>query len=122
MEEADYNLAWMFYLGAGVIFMLIVWWFTRRHVQRDLAFIIQGLFAALIFTPWYVYPDQDYLAPALMVFMMDTITISPAEGIRGLIPLIMAIFLALLVSVGRSVTVRILARRRLRDAGPTESH
>lgn len=95
--------------------MVLAWWFTSRHVQRDVAYIIQSILAALIFTPWYVFPDQDYMAPALMVFMMDTITISPELGIRGLIPLVMALLFALLVSIMRSVFVRVLYKRRLKQ-------
>ena len=112
MEQADYSLAWTFYIVTGLLFMVLVWWFSRRHLQRDLAFFIQGVFAALIFTPWYVFPDQDYLAPALMVFMMDSITISAAEGVRGLIPLVMALLLAIIVTIVRSVLARVLDRRR----------
>lgn len=111
MESSDYFVAWAIYLLAAVALAVFVWRFLRQYVWRGLAYVLECLLLALLFTPWYVRPDQDFLAPAFMVFLMDSITLSPTEGVRALIPLVMAMLAGLLLALVLTLVHRF--RRRV---------
>lgn len=66
---------------------------------------------ALIYTPWYVASDQDLMAPAVIVILLDIITLGPDEFVRAFVPLMMAMVLALLVAWGVSL-IRFLGREK----------
>ncbi|MDT8397989.1 MAG: hypothetical protein RQ899_05175 [Pseudomonadales bacterium] len=110
METSDYIIAWAVYLLGAAVLSSISWRLCKRFLQRDLAYLLHGILLAVLFTPWYVLPDQEYLAPAIIIFAMDTITMDAAAGIRALIPLVMALMLVLVITVIVSLVGRI--RRR----------
>lgn len=114
METGDYFIAWSIYLVAAFAFALLGWRFLRRYVWTDLAVLLEGVLLSLLFIPWYVFPDQDFMAPAFIIFLMDSITMTPMEGVRALIPLIMGFFLALLVTLLFSIIRRLVRRRTAR--------
>jgi prepilin signal peptidase PulO-like enzyme (type II secretory pathway) len=113
MESAEYLGAWSVYLVAGVLFSIISWKFMKKYFWRELSYLLESFLLAIIFTPWYVMPEEEILAPALMVFMLDLITIDATTSIRALIPLVMAILMGLLVTVVLSVMYRVRRRRQL---------
>jgi hypothetical protein len=78
---------------------------------RECAYVLECWLLALLFTPWYVMDDQNILAPALMVFALDIVTVEPAAGVRALVPLVMALFLGLIVAGVLSVFHRIRLRK-----------
>lgn len=114
METGDYFIAWSIYLLAAVMFALLGWRFLRRYVWTDLAVLLEGFLLCLLFIPWYVFPDQDFMAPAFMIFVMDSITMNPMEGVRALIPLVMGFFLTILVTLIFSIIRRLTRRRTTR--------
>ena len=111
MEPSDYITAWVVYLLAAAVFSIVAWRVLRRLPWRELAYLLECWLLALLLTPWYVLPDQDILAPALIVFVLETVTIAPTAGIRALIPLILMLFVMLVVAVLLSVLHRIRLRR-----------
>ena len=58
-----------------------------------------ALLAAIILTPWYANSQDASLAPALMVVLMDAITLDGSEAARALLPLSLAIILAFFVAL-----------------------
>jgi len=52
---------------------------------------------AIIVTPWYVSDTGSVMAPALIVVMMDAITISGEAAARAFVPLFLSIVLSLAV-------------------------
>ena len=56
--------------------------------------------AALIVTPWYASERGETLAPALIVVLLDAITIGGGAASRGLVPLLSAVTGALLLATG----------------------
>jgi hypothetical protein len=115
MEQGDYVAAWTAYLIAAVVFSALSWRVLRRMRWRECAYVLECWLLALLFTPWYVMDDQDILAPALMVFALDIVTVEPAAGVRALVPLVMALFLGLIVAGLLSVFHRV-RRRKARAA------
>jgi len=111
MDSQDYIIAWTVYLCAGIVFGIISWKFMKKVLWRELAYLLQSLLLAIIFTPWYVLPEEEILAPALIIFMLDLITIDVTTSIRALIPLVMAILLGIIVTIVLSVIYRVKSRK-----------
>jgi len=110
VDSQDYYIAWGIYLVAGIVFSLISWKVMKRYFWREMAYLLESLLLAVIFTPWYVLPEEEILAPALIVFMLDLITVDLTTSIRALIPLVMAMLFGVIVTLVLSVIYRIKRR------------
>ena len=111
METAEYLGAWGVYLVFGIVFSIISWKFMKRYFWRELAYLLQSFLLAVIFTPWYVLPEEEILAPATIIFLLDLITIDTTTSIRALIPLVMAILLGIVVTIVLSLVYRVKRHR-----------
>ncbi len=111
METSDYIIAWLLYIVVAFAMSWMLWKFLKKTLWLDLAYILQAVFMAIVFTPWYVLDDQNVLAPAIIIFVMDVITIGTVAGIRSLVPMAMAI---LLVSISTMIVVASYRIRRVR--------
>ena len=111
MEARDYLIAWILYGLAAVIMSIIAWVVLRRHVLRELAYLLECWLLAIFFTPAKVLAEQEVMAPAIIVFVMDTVTVDPTAGIRALIPLVMAMMGMLIIAVLLSVVYRVRRRK-----------
>jgi hypothetical protein len=111
MEARDYLIAWIVYGLDAVIMSIIAWVVFRRYLWRELAYLLECWLLALFFTPARVLVEQEVMAPAIIVFAMDTVTIDPTAGIRALIPLVMAMAGMFVVAVLLSVVYRVRMRR-----------
>ena len=112
MESTEYMVAWGVYLVCGVIFSIVSWKFLKRFLWRELAYLLQSLGLAIIFTPWYVLPEEEIMAPAIFVFALDLVTIDVTTSIRALIPLVMAMLLGIIVTIILSITYRLRQRKQ----------
>jgi hypothetical protein len=112
MEAADYRLAWVIYVCAGVVLALLCWRVLQRYLLRELAYVIECCLLALMFTPAYVLPDQNIMAPAVIIVAMDVLTVDTQAAIRPLVPLVLALMVALLVALALSVFHRWRLRRQ----------
>jgi len=110
VDSQDYYIAWSIYLTAGVVFSLISWKVMKRYFWREMTYLLESLLLAIIFTPWYVLPEEEILAPALIVFMLDLITEDLTTSIRALIPLVMAMLFGIIVTLVLSIIYRIKRR------------
>ena len=116
MDSSDYTMAWLVYGMAGVIVTLLCWLVLRHIRPRELGVLLLLWLLALLYTPWYVLPDQDLLAPALIIFLMDALTIDMETAIRALIPLVMAMLTGLFVTIVGGISYRLWRRRRRKTA------
>lgn len=112
MEAGDYTSAWVVYSLAGVVLSWLVWAQLRKLRPRELGWLLQFWFLALVFTPWEVETGSPVRAPALLIVVMDAITVSSESAIRALIPLVMALTGGLLLTLLLSFGYRLLRRRR----------
>lgn len=112
MEAGDYTTAWVVYGLAGVVLAILSWTQLRKLRPRELGWLLQFWFMALMFTPWAVEEGGTVRAPALIIFVMDAITVSREAAIRALIPLVMTLLLGVLVTIALSVGYRLLRRRK----------
>jgi hypothetical protein len=119
MEPGDYTNAWVVYCLAGAVLAWLAWMQLRKLRPRELGWLLQCWFMALMFTPWEVEEGGPVQAPALMVFVMDAITVSRESAIRALIPLVLALLLGVVVTLLLSAGYRMLRRRKAtQDAAP----
>jgi len=126
MDPNDYVGAWVVYLVAALVLSVLAWRLFSRFLPRLLAWLLECWLLALLLTPWYVLEDQKILAPAFIVFALDTITVEPLAGIRALTPLVLALLAAALVAVLLSVVERVWRSARMASApapvlGPARS-
>jgi hypothetical protein len=113
METSDYIIAWLIYLIASFAMSYIFWRTIKKIFWIDLAYVLQVTFMAIIFTPWYVEADGAVLAPAIIIFVMDIVTIELVAGIRSLVPMAMAILLSTIITMVSIATYRVRKVRRL---------
>jgi hypothetical protein len=114
METQDYFIAWIIYLLASAGLFILVWRGLKQINWLELRWLLSLWFLCLVFIPMKVLPDQGYLAPALIVFLMDSITEGKQAGLRGLFPLFLGGFLSLSGVLIASIVVRIRRLRRHR--------
>ena len=108
-DPAAYYIAWLVYLLAGVLFYALLWKLTASDKPRLLAYCLRGVMLAIMATPWYTGTEGMAMAPALMIVLMDAITVSGQAAVRAFIPLFLATLLALAAAV-----VSFFLRRRSR--------
>jgi hypothetical protein len=113
METVDYILAWLAYLIASLAMSFLLWKVVKKIFWVDLAYVMQVTFMAIVFTPWYVEADGNVLAPAIIIFVMDIVTIETVAGIRSLVPIAMAILLSTIITMVGIATYRVRKVRRL---------
>ena len=97
--ETNFWVIWIVYLIAGVAFYSLFWLYIKIIPYQLTVFLARGLMAALIFTPWSVNIQASVMAPALMVVMLDLITIGPSEAVRAGIPLFLSVLASGVVSI-----------------------
>jgi len=113
METIDYIVAWLIYLMAALAMSFLFWKVVKKILWVDLAYVMQVTFMAVIFTPWYVEADGNVLAPAIIIFVMDIVTIETVAGIRSLVPIAMAILLSTIITMVGIASYRVRKVRRL---------
>ncbi len=98
-----YLTSWTIYLAAGTLCYILFHRATRGVRPGLVANLLRAIMIALIYTPWTVAPDQDLMAPAVMVIPLDMITKGADQFVRGMVPLLLAMILAMLGAIGISV-------------------
>ena len=99
-SENDILLICLVYLTAGAIFYSIFWRCICILKSELLVYMLRGLFASLIFTPWFVNIRETIMAPALMIAMLDLITLGPPKFFRAGVPLLLSMFAIGVIALG----------------------
>ena len=110
-----YLIGWAVYLTAACVCYLLFHRATGLIRFRPLANALRGITLALVFTPWYVAPDQNLLAPAVLVILLDLITQGGTAFVRAFVPLLLAIILALILALGGGFIWRGISKRTLKS-------
>lgn len=107
-----YLTSWAVYLGAGTLCYILFYRATRGLRPKVLANVLRAIMIALIYTPWYVASDQNLMAPAVMVIMLDLITLGDAAFVRALVPLTLAVIVAVLWALSAGLIRRLWRKSR----------
>ena len=107
MEDiANYGLIWFIYLVASAAFFVVYWQITRFTTALWSSYVLRGLALAIVLTPWYANSGSPALAPALMVLLLDIITIGSEEALRSMVPLFLSVIAAIIVATVLSLLKR----------------
>lgn len=109
-----YLTSWAVYLTAGTICYVLFYKATGVISIKVIANILRGIMIALIYTPWYVAADKDLMAPAVIVILLDLITVGGNSFVRALVPLTLALTAAIIIPVLFSIA-RFFYRTRARS-------
>ncbi|UAW99762.1 MFS transporter [Halopseudomonas nanhaiensis] len=99
-NEQEYQIVWIVYLAAAAGGLLVWWRMTRWigwwFVREPLVIAM----AVLLFTPAEVEPMQPEMAPAFIVWLLDTLFDTGSNQARMLGDLSLTLVIALLAYVG----------------------
>lgn len=110
LDIYDYVAGWAVYIAAGALCYMIFYRFTGAIKFKPLANSLRAILIAVMFTPWYISPEADLLAPALMVMMLDMVTVGGTAFVRALVPLTIAVIFGVLVALSGALIKRLLRR------------
>lgn len=111
LDIYGYLVSWAVYLAAGTLCYVIFYRATRWIRPKVLANVLRGIMIALIYTPWYVAPDQDLMAPAVIVILLDMIIVGSEAFVRALVPLMLSVILAVIIAIAISLARRFRHRK-----------
>ena len=106
LDIYGYLTSWAVYLAAGTLCYVLFYRGTRWIRPKVLANLLRGIMIALIYTPWTVATDQNLMAPAVIVILLDMITQGVDAFVRAFVPLMLSLLLAIVLSVVISVVTR----------------
>lgn len=106
LDIYGYLTSWAIYLAAGTLCYVLFHRATRWIRPRLIANLLRAVMIALIYTPWTVATDQDLMAPAVIVILLDMITVGPDAFVRALVPLVLVILLTTAVAISISLFSR----------------
>ena len=99
MTEGEYLYAWLFYL-AGALILVGCWWYLIRKLPWTWLKYTSILLLTVTFTvPWFSDTNEIYLAPALIVSLVELLFEGKDAFWRAGLPLVMAMVLSLLLSI-----------------------
>lgn len=104
LDIYDYLIGWAVYIAAGALCFVIFYRLTGILRYKPLANTLRAMLIAVMFTPWYISPEEDLLAPAIIVMALDLVTIGGTSFVRAMVPLTLSILFAVTIAfVGRAV-------------------
>jgi hypothetical protein len=92
-----YLASWAIYLIAGTVCYVLFYKATGIIGFKPLANTLRAIMLVLIYTPWYVAADEDLMAPAVIVILLDLITIGGNSFVRAMVPLLLALSAAVVM-------------------------
>ena len=104
--ENDFLSISVIYLTSSTVFYLIFWRYICVLKSEFFVYMLRGLVAALIFTPWFVSIQEAIMGPALMIAMLDLITLGSEEFFRAGVPLLLSIVIIEAIALGLYVFIR----------------
>lgn len=111
LEQNEYLITWGAYFGA-VLGLLLVWWTMTRPIpwlwlKQPLRLFV----AAILLVPAPVAADRAELAPALIVWLFDSLLIKDVESERAMSYLLYGIGLGV-IALMLDAALRFLFRRK----------
>jgi len=111
LDIYGYLTAWAVYLIAGTFCYVLFYKATGVIGWKPVANTLRGIMIALIYTPWFVAADQDLMAPAVIVILLDLITVGGDAFIRAMVPLMLSVIAAILIALTLGLIARMFRTR-----------
>ena len=113
LDIYDYLMGWTVYITGGALCFIIFYRFTGVLRFKPLANTLRAILIAVMFTPWYISPEENLLAPAIIVMALDLVTIGGTSFVRSMVPLTLAVLFTVVVAiVGRVALMKFRESRR----------
>lgn len=112
LDIYDYILGWTIYIAAGAVCYIIFYRATGVIRFKPIANMLRGIILAVMFTPWYVSADGDLMAPAIIVMMLDMVTLGGTAFVRAMVPLVLSLIAAMIVGLATGLIKRAFSRPR----------
>ena len=116
LDIYDYIVGWGIYIAAGTLCFIIFYRTTGAIRFKPIANGLRAIMLAFMFTPWYVTAEGDLLAPAIIVMMLDLVTIGGTAFVRAMVPLGLSIVGALVVALILPLIRKAFTRNSVRTA------
>lgn len=120
LDIYDYILGWSIYIAAGTLCYVIFYRATGTIRIKPIANSLRAILLALMFTPWYVSAEGDLLAPAIIVMMLDMVTIGGTSFVRAMVPLVLSIVGAIFIALTSQLIRKAISRSRAQTAIPRQ--
>lgn len=114
LDIYDYILGWAIYIAAGTVCYIIFYRATGIIRFKPIANMLRGIMLALMFTPWYVSAEGDLMAPAIIVMMLDMVTMGGTSFVRAMVPLVLSLVVAVLIGLSTGLIKKVFSRPRPR--------
>lgn len=98
MTEQSYMWAWIYYVLGASVFFVVFWYWTRNFLWSEARQLIRVLLAVLLSVPWTTSASEHYLSPAWLISIAEMLLDGPKAFWRAGLPLVLALFLAVLLS------------------------
>lgn len=104
MTIQSYHIAWIVYLLSATGLTLIFWQLAKLYLPVPLRKVLLISLIVILYTPYFSEPTQDWLAPAILVALFETVFGDYHIGLKAAVPLV-----TLLATV---IIFNLVARRR----------
>lgn len=99
----EYMKAWLMYL-AGAVLMIACWWYLTHFMRwRELKQLSRIAVVVLLVVPWFTDANGSYLAPAIIIALVDSLTHGGEAFWRAGTPLLIALIVSFALSLGWTV-------------------
>lgn len=108
--QADYLYGWLIYLVGVAIVMGCGWVITARIPNKETRHLLRLFAGVVLVMPWYAAEGLNYLAPAWIIAGFEGLIDGKGGFWRAGAPLLITLVLALIVSIGIQLVLRIRNR------------
>ena len=99
MSSIDYTTAWFIYLVSALGCCWVWWLLTNAMKNRRVQTILRLIPIAILVTPYFSDPQQDALAPALLVVVFEGLFGNPEFAFQASIPILVIVFGAIIAAL-----------------------
>jgi len=105
MTTSSYLIAWAIYLlaASGICFIA---WQLSSHWRTDVKYVSRISLVVLLFTPYFSDPEQNKLAPAILITLFELIFGDAHAGLKSGTPLILLLIAGVVLAYLYSLTQR----------------
>ena len=109
--QEEYLWGWFYYLLGATFVMGCLWVISARIPWREPRTVTRTVFAVFLYFPWFSDNQHQYLSPAWMVSAIEFLFEGANAFWRAGLPLLLAMTLVLLLSLGVTLGYRFYLAR-----------
>ncbi len=109
--QEEYLWGWFYYLLGASLIMACFWFLTKPIKWSEPKAVLRLVVGVFLFFPWYSDNQHQYLSPAWIVSLIEFLFEGTNAFWRAGLPLLMAVFFILLLSLGLTLGYRFYLKR-----------